>query len=275
MIDLRQGDCLEVMKELPNESIDCIITSPPYDNLRTYNNNDIWDFEKFKLIANELFRVLKKGGVIVWVVGDQTINGSESGTSFKQALYFKEIGFNIHDTMIWNKGGCPFPDKTRYYQSFEYMFIFTKGKIKTFNPIVDRINKWANSKIHGTSRQQDGTLKKPSGMKVGRLVKEKGVRFNLWGISPERNNKTNHPAPFPLQLALDHIISWTNENDVVLDCFMGSGTTGVACIELNRNFIGIELDSGYFEIAKKRIEETQNKPLNLFDILDKEVSNND
>lgn len=269
MLDLRLGDCLEVMNTIPSESIDCILTSPPYDNLRIYNNNDIWNFGKFKLIANELFRVLKKGGVIVWVVGDQTINGSESGTSFKQALYFKEIGLNIHDTMIWNKGSCPFPDKTRYYQSFEYMFIFSKGKVKTFNPLVDRINKWANSKVHGTLRQQDGTLKKPSGMKVDRIVKEKGVRFNLWDIPPERNNQTNHPAPFPLQLAIDHIKSWTDENDVVLDCFMGSGTTGIACLELKRNFIGIEIDEQYFEIAKNRINKKTNKKT-IFDFIESE-----
>ena len=137
MIELNKiynEDCLEGMKRIPDKSVDLKVTSPPYDNLRNYNGFS-WDFEG---VANELYRVTKDGGIVVWIVGDGTINGSESGTSFKQALYFKEIGFNLHDTMIWSKGSLAFPDKTRYYQVFEYMFIFSKGKIKTFNPIDDR-----------------------------------------------------------------------------------------------------------------------------------------
>ena len=260
MVSLIQGDCLEVMKDIPDESIDLIVTSPPYDNLRTYNGYS-FDFEN---IAKELYRIIKKGGVIVWVVGDQTVNGSESGTSFRQALYFKELGFNLHDTMIWYKGSCPFPDKTRYYQSFEYMFVFVKGKIKYFSPIEDRKNKWYGTKVHGTLRQSDGTLKKPTGIKVDRRVKENGVRFNVWEISPERNNKTGHPAVFPEKLVQDHILSWSCENDTVLDPFMGSGTTGKMCKLLNRNFIGIEIDKVYFDIAKERIENVKNN----FDDLD-------
>ena len=143
MIDLRQGDCLEVMKDIPDNSVDLTITSPPYDDLRSYNGALNWNFEIFKKIAEELFRITKDGGIIVWIVGDKTIKGSETGTSFKQALYFKEIGFNLHDTMIWEKQ--TFTDtgslKTRYGNVFEYMFILSKGKPKTFNPIIDRINK--------------------------------------------------------------------------------------------------------------------------------------
>lgn len=243
-------DCLEGLKLIDDESIDLTVTSPPYDDLRTYNGYK-WDFEN---VAKELYRVTKNGGVVVWVVGDATKNGSESGTSFRQALFFKEIGFNLHDTMIWYKGSCPFPDKTRYYQSFEYMFVFTKGKLKTFNPITDRKNKWFGTKVHGTLRQPDGSLKAPSGLKVGREIREYGVRFNVWEQTPERNNKTGHPAPFPEQLANDHIVTWSNEGDVVLDCFMGSGTTAKMAILNNRKYIGFELSQEYCEIAKQRIE---------------------
>lgn len=255
-ITLWQGDCLEMMKDIPDKSIDLTVTSPPYDNLRSYNgNNDLWNQEVWESVIEELYRITKDGGVVVWVVGDATVNRSETGTSFKQALYFKEVGFNIHDTMIWSKGSCPFPDKTRYYQSFEYMFIFSKGRIKAYNPIEDRKNKWGGTNVHGTLRQVDGSLVRPSGMKTKRKVKDIGVRFNVWEQSPERKNETNHPAPFPVRLAQDHIVSWSNEDDVILDPFMGSGTTGVACKNLNRNFIGIELDENYFEIAKNRILE--------------------
>lgn len=236
------------MKDIPDNSIDLTVTSPPYDNLRSYNGNiKQWSFEKFQGIAKELYRVTKQGGAVVWIVGDATIKGSETGTSFRQALYFKECGFNLHDTMIWQKCS-PFQHKNRYIQDFEYMFVFSKGFMKSVNLICDRKNKCAGSIVGGGS-----------GRKIGRKVKEYGARFNIWDITPARNNKTNHPAVFPEQLARDHIISWSNEGDTVLDCFMGSGTTGVACINTNRNFIGIELDDTYFNIAKQRIRESRRK----------------
>ena len=242
------------MKNIENESIDLTVTSPPYDNLRTYNGNiEQWNFDKFKFIAQELYRVTKQSGVVVWIVNDATINGSESGTSFKQALYFMECGFNLHDTMIWQKIS-PFQHKNRYIQSFEYMFVFSKGMKKTANLICDRKNKWAGTQIHGTERQADGRTKSLSNKQKSKTVKEFGARLNIWDINPNKNNKTGHPAVFPLQLAKDHILTWSNENDVVLDPFMGSGTTGAACMETNRNFIGIEIDEKYYEIAKELIE---------------------
>lgn len=263
-IDLIQGDCSEKMKDIPDGSIDLTVTSPPYDNLRTYNgNNDLWNEQVWKDCIQDLFRVTKDGGVVVWVVGDATIKGSETGTSFKQALWAMECGFNLHDTMIYNKGNCPFPEKTRYSNIFEYMFIWCKGK-PTFNPICDKRNKTGGSKVKSTTlRQKDGTLTKTSAEKKGldKKIKEFGARFNIWEISPgwgkSHTDKLGyeHPATFPEQLAHDHIISWSNEGDTVLDPFMGSGTTGKMAKQLNRNFIGIELDEEYFEIAKKRIEE--------------------
>ena len=248
-------DCIEIMDLLIAEGsqVDLTVTSPTYDDLRDYEKSLVWNFDVFKKVAQRLYNITKEGGVVVWVVGDKTIKGSESGTSFKQALYFKEIGFNLHDTMIWYKGSCPFTDKTRYYQSFEYMFILSKGKPKCFNPIQDRKNKWSGTKVHGTLRQSNGTLVKPSGVKKGREVKEYGYRFNVWEVSPERNNTTGHPAVFSEKLAQDHILSWSNEDDTVLDCFMGSNTTGKMALLNNRKFIGIEKVEDYFEISKQRI----------------------
>lgn len=252
MINLFHGDCLELMKTIPDKSIDMVLTSPPYDDLRSYNGANDFNFEKFKLIAKEITRVAKDGTVIVWIVNDSTTRGSESGSSFRQALYFKdELGLNIHDTMIYAKDAISFPDSNRYQNSFEYMFILSKGKPKTFNQIRDRENKSFGRKVTGTERQKNGTTKKASCH--GMEIKKTGSRWNIWNIRTEKGNKLNHPAIFPLSLAIDHIVSWSNENDVVMDPFMGSGTTGVACKNLNRKFIGIEKDDKYFEIARQRI----------------------
>jgi len=255
-------DCLEGMKLLPNECVDLTVTSPPYDNLRTYNGYiEQWSFEKFQAIAKELYRVTKQGGVVVWIVGDATINGSETGTSFKQALYFKEIGFNLHDTMIWNKGGFSAVGalKTRYAPVFEYMFILTKGKIKTFNPIKDKPNKHSGKLIHKTKRLEDGSIKKGTPY----ISSEYGQRYNIWDIFPQRQKGKNcHPAPFPEQLAQDHILSWSNEGDVVLDPFMGSGTTAKMALLNNRHFIGFEISKEYCKIANERISKIQSIPSN-------------
>jgi site-specific DNA-methyltransferase (adenine-specific) len=242
------GNCLDILKNIPSESVDMVMTSPPYDNLREYHGYS-FDFEN---VAKELYRVVKKGGVIVWVVSDAVINGSETGTSFKQALYFKEIGFNIHDTMIWAKDTLTFPDSKRYGQAFEYMFVFSKGIPKTINKICDRKNKWANTAIHGTSRGKDGITFRKSNSKNSN-VKTWGERFNIWQIPGEKNNKSGHPAVYPVRLCKDHIYTWSNEGDLILDPFMGSGTTGIACKELGRDFIGIEISIEYYKIAYNRI----------------------
>lgn len=251
MIKFENRDCIEGMKALDAECIDLTVTSPPYDNIRTYNGY-IFDY---KATLDQIYRVTKRGGVCVWVVSDQTINGSESGTSFKQALYAMGIGFNLHDTMIWEKTTCAFPESTRYSPLFEYMFVFSKGKPKTFNPIIDRKNKWGGALVHGTFRQADGKMRERSAAWKESMVKEYGARFNVWQITEEKNNKTGHPAVFPLQLAQDHIISWSNKGDVVLDPFTGSGTTAIAAYNLGRDFIGYEVNKTYYEKAKERIED--------------------
>jgi DNA modification methylase len=245
MIDLRLGDCLEVMKDISNESIDLVITSPPYDDLRDYNSN--LDFES---IIKELFRIIKDGGIVVWNVNDKINKGSKSLTSFKQAIMFVNNGFNLNDTMIWKKSN-PMPQvkQPRYNQCFEYMFIFSKGKPKTFNPIMVDC-KSADKEYKSTCKKI--TKNKKRIYKEFKINKQK-VEDNIWEFAVSQN-KTKHPAVFPIELPLRHIKSWSNENDTVLDCFMGSGTTGIACKQLNRNFIGIELDETYYNIAKERIE---------------------
>jgi site-specific DNA-methyltransferase (adenine-specific) len=242
-------NCLDTMARMPDEFIDLTVTSPPYDNIRDYKGYS-FDFEP---IAQELFRVTKKGGVVVWVVNDATVKGSETGTSFRQALYFKEIGFNLHDTMIWDKGGFTAVGslRTRYGHVFDYMFILSKGSLKSFNPIKDRKIKKFGEKVTGTIRQKDGSLKKKRGNRI--ITNEYGQRFNIWRISPQSKN-IGHPAVFPEIIANDHIISWSNENDLIYDPFMGSGTTAKMAVLNYRNYIGSEISAEYCEIIKDRIE---------------------
>lgn len=255
-LNLYCGDCAEVLKTISDNSIDMTITSPPYDDLRDYNGYT-FDFES---IAKQLYRVTKDGGVVVWIVNDATVNGSETGTSFRQALYFKDIGFNLHDTMIWEKFSFTATGslQCRYAPVFEYMFVLSKGKPKTFNPIMDKVNTHCGEKFYGTIRNKDGSMRQQPC--AGNEVREFGQRHNVWRIDAEHSNaKRFHPAVFPLQLAIDHIKSWSNEGDMILDPMMGSGTSGIASIQLGRNFTGIEISEEYFNIAKARIEETVDK----------------
>lgn len=259
-------DCAIGLEKLKSESIDLVVTSPPYDGLRTYNGYS-FDFER---IAQELYRVVKVGGIVVWIVSDGVENGSETGTSFKQALYFKQIGFNIHDTMIWEKDTFTFPNASRYYPVFEYMFVFSKGKPKTANLICDRKNLWADYYIHGTDRARDGSLKTTNGLGK-RNVKGYGVRFNVWQIPSEKNNKTGHPAVFPAKLAHDHIVTWSNRGDTVLDPFSGSGTTAIESLNEGREFIGFEISKEYYEKSIERIN-IETAQMNMFEFLEQTES---
>lgn len=246
-------DCLETMSRMPDGVVDLTVTSPPYDNLRAYNGYS-FDFES---VAKELYRVTKKGGVVVWVVGDQTHKGSESGTSFKQALFFKECGFNLHDTMIYEKNSSSFPaarTSKRYTQIFEYMFVFSKGKIKsTLSLIADKENKWAGHTNWGKNTQynKEGVLVQTNNIKP---VPTHSLRNNIWKYTVGFNDKTKHPAVFPEQLANDHIVSWSNEGDLVYDPFMGSGTTAKMAILNNRNWLGSETSKEYCDIIEERVK---------------------
>ena len=243
-----QGDNVEIMRSMDGDSIDLTVTSPPYDNLRTYNG---YSFD-VKSVAQELYRITKPGGVVVWVVADATVGGSETGTSFRQALSFMEVGFLLHDTMIWDKENCRFPSPIRYHNSFEYMFVFSKGAPKTVKLIHDRKNKWAGTKVHGTDRMPDGSTKQKTGHNQ-RVVKEYGARWNVWRMPNVGRKGNKHPASFPEGIARDHILTWSKEGEVVLDPFGGSGTTAKMAIINERNFIHIDVSEEYCEIAKQRI----------------------
>lgn len=245
-------DCLETMRRMPDGFVDLTVTSPPYDSLRTYNGYS-FDFES---IAKELYRVTKDGGVVVWVVGDATVKGSETGTSFRQALYFKEVGFNLHDTMIYiKKGGLNSGSLKAYQQKFEYMFVFSKGAPKSINLIKDRKNKHTDPRTK-MKRQADGSY-----VKQIVTTNEYGTRYNLWEYQTGKYHSTNdevalkHPAIFPEKLASDHIISWSNPSDLVYDPFMGSGTTAKMAQALDRNYIGSELSEEYCHIAEERLKQ--------------------
>jgi site-specific DNA-methyltransferase (adenine-specific) len=247
------GDCLEVMPEIVN--VDMVCTSPPYDNLRDYGD-EFNGVDCFAVIS-DISRILSDGGVCMWNVADATVNGSETGTSFKQALHAMGCGLRLHDTMIYIKDNVNFPESVRYFSGHEYMFIFSKGAPKTFNPIMDRPNKWAGTIMHGTDRQPDGSVKPISGK--GKEIRTTGMRFNWWRLK-NNNNPTSHPAPMPYAMAHDHITSWSNPSEAILDPFMGSGTTGVACVKTGRKFTGIELDEDYFNIACERIQKAYDEP---------------
>ena len=242
------GDNVALCKQLDNNCIDLTVTSPPYDNLRKYNGFT-WDFEG---LAKELYRVTKPGGVVVWVVGDSTVNGSETGTSFRQALYFKEIGFHLHDTMIWVKdGGGAVGSNKCYTQNFEYMFVFSKGVPNTYNLIRDKPNGSFGVDKSGVGRRKVNGEHKIENRKP---AQEFSRRNNWWYIPTERGE---HPAVFPEALANDHIISWSKEGDIVYDPFMGSGTTAKCAKILKRNYIGFEISEEYCKIARERISGLQ------------------
>lgn len=255
---LHQGDSAKILKTIADESIDMVITSPPYDNLRNYDGY----FFDFETIAKELFRVIKNGGVVVWVVNDATIKGSETCTSFKQALFFRECGFNLHDTMIWIKdGGGAIGSNKCYTQNFEYMFVFSKGSPKSINLIYDKPNKTFEKTHKNTEtcrlgrRGKDGKHKQEE-----RTFRKMSKRNNWWYLVPQKQDGSSwHPAVFQKSIVLDHIKSWSNEGDVVLDPFIGSGTVAKCCEELGRKCVGIEISEKYCNkmIEKFRLDKVK------------------
>lgn len=252
------GNSVEILRELDNDSIDGVVTSPPYDKLRTYENEKSeWNFHIFEDIANELYRVLKTGSVMCWVVGDSVVNGSKTLTSFKQALYFQQIGFLMHDVLIYQKTGSGPPHKNRYFNSFEYIFVLSKGKPKNINLLKDKPNKWAGHSTYGevTRREVDGSLTK----KGKKIIGEFGIRTNVWTYKNGRGQSTSdkiayeHPAIFPEKLVEDCLKTWTVEGDLILDPFGGSGTTAKVAKQLKRDFLYIEKEKKYYDIARERL----------------------
>ena len=236
------------MKAFPDDCIDLVVTSPPYDNLRTYGGHS-WDFEG---VAQQLWRIIKPGGVVVWVVNDATVDGSETGTSFRQALRFMDIGFRLHDTMIYRRQGR-YPDEQRYWADFEYMFILSSGKPKSVNLIRDEKSKRPGGGMTYSERTTKGTLKPNYS---GRVCHEWKARSNVWDLGVATNGTyPGHPASFPEALARDHILSWSNEGDIVLDPFSGSGTTAKMAKLMGRRYLGIEINPEYCEIANERLRQ--------------------
>ena len=246
-------DNVQGMKQLDNESVDLVVTSPPYDNLRNYNG---FSFDLDGMIT-ELLRIVKPGGVIVWIVSDATINGSETGTSFRQALKFMEKGFNLHDTMIWCKdGGGAIGSNLCYTQNFEYMFVFSKGKPKSVNLICDKKNLSFGKKDGCLTGRRNANGEHKS--EVRNHNHEYSRRNNWWRLVPQAEEGSSfHPAVFPEALVRDHIKSWSNEGDVVLDPFMGSGTTAKVARALGRKYIGFEISREYVDLANNRLQETK------------------
>jgi DNA modification methylase len=253
---LRTGNNVKLMDLLDDNSIDLTVTSPPYDNLRKYKGYS-FDFEG---ILGKLFLKTKDGGVVVWVVGDSTVNGCESGTSFKQALRFIEVGFNLHDTMIYKKWSGPL-NHNRYEQEFEYMFVFSKGRPKTFNPIMVDC-KWYGKDSDRTGQVyviHDETNRKLRSGKERNNILPQRIDGNIWELknSSQRGERFGHPAPFPEELARRHIISWSNEGELVVDPFSGSGTTCKVALELGRKYVGFDISKEYTKISRKRISEVR------------------
>ena len=249
-----QGDCLDVLADIETDSVDMVLTSPPYDNLRSYRGYHF----PFEAIAAQLWRVIRPGGVVVWVVGDATLNGSETGTSFRQALHFRTLGFNLHDTMIFRKRN-PVPQiyRQRYNNEFEYMFVFSKGRVTTHNPLMmDCLH--GGLVLNGTTYKNYSRHEQKRG-RPAQPVRRQKIRGNVWeyvvGKKKEDQEARGHPAPFPCELAQDHILSWTHAGDVVLDPLCGSGTSCRMAKQLGRHFIGIEISEAYCQIARQRLHQ--------------------
>lgn len=253
------GDSSEEMQKLIDQGVkvDLTVTSPPYDGLRSYEGDVVWNFDKFKDIADKLYEITADGGVVIWVVADQTKNGSESCSSLKQALYFKEIGFRLHDTMIYKKRNYIPLTHNRYEQAWEYMFCFSKGKPKTWHPIMIPCKNAGKIETYGSGRRSEldknQAMRAPEGITYMKTKAEK-IHPNIFEYSLGAT-KSGHPAAFPNGLPHDQIITWTNEGDLVFDPFMGGGTTGVEALKANRNFVGIEIVQDYYNIAVNQINQ--------------------
>lgn len=247
--ELLEGDNVALLNRLPMSTVDLVLTSPPYDDLRAYGGG-AWDFDA---VARELVRVMKSGATLVWIVGDRTKDGNESGSSFRQALAFQALGLRLLDTMIYVKSGSGAAGSNRaYWQLFEYMFVFTKGPGACFNPVCDVPNKFAGEVTKGGRVNRNNELKD----RKSRTIQEYSKRGNVWKYAVGNNNgddNENHPAPFPEHLAFDHIVSWSNPGDLVLDPFSGSGTVAKMAAKLSRRFIGMELEPSYNAIAQRRL----------------------
>jgi len=258
-IEIYNDDCLAYLKTQADNSIKFTLTSPPYDDIRDYKGYSF----PFEEIAQELWRVTKPGGVIVWNVADATVKGSETGTSMRQALYFMSLGFKLHDTMIYAKKN-PMPagvSSKRYHQSWEYIFVLSKDVPETFNPIMVKA-KYGHLEANMKHRGKDGELKYTK-TKRNEFTKVRNIfEYSIGGGHSTKDKVAfGHPALMPEQLAADMISTWTNPGDQVFDPFTGAGTTAKMSLILDRKFHGTELSAEYCDIATQRIDLILNPPV--------------
>ena len=251
---LHNNDCVKVLPYF-KDSVDLIITSPPYDDLREYGGHEF----NFRAVADAIIPALKDGGQMAWIVQDAIRNYQETGNSFRQALYFQEHGLLLHQTIIFQKANESGKSHTRYAEVTEYIFILTKGRPKTFNPIIDKPNAEANTRQSNTNkgRNKAGEL----GSYVGSYTVPKfSKRINVWRyntsrMAPDFKDAHKHPAIYPLALGHDLVTSYSNPGDLVLDPMCGSGTTIRAAVNLDRNAVGIDIEPSYIELAKRRMSQ--------------------
>ena len=249
------GDCVELLPTLPQA--DLILTSPPYGTMRDYGGHEF----DWRVVADAIVPALAPGGVLVWIVKDQTIDGSKSGESFRQALYFLDAGLRLHDVLIYRKAANSNPTPNRVFQDSEFMFVFSNGAPRTANITKDVPSLWAGTTrgINGTGRSSKGNNPTSPGKRLIGPYKNRGTVWEYlvgYGHSaPDFLDAHDHPAIFPLTLAKDHISMWTNPGDLVIDPMCGSGTTLRAAKDLNRRYIGIDIHAPYVALAEQRLSQ--------------------
>lgn len=244
-INLYNGDCLEFMRTLPDNSVDLVVTSPPYFNARDYSHYaDVNAYMSImKDICLELLRVINESRMLVINISPVIVpRESRAKQSYRIPLpyYFvpmlESIGFEFLEDIIWKKPDGAAPNRNGGF--------FRHRKPLAYKPNI--------------VTEYILVFKKPSAKLLDKFIRNDSLvadgyeRTNVWEFNPDTSSK--HPAPYPLDLPMKCIRYYSYENDVVLDPFMGSGTTGVACVNTNRKFIGCELDESYFNIAVNRID---------------------
>lgn len=263
------GHCLEKLKLLPDSSVDLIFTSPPYaDNRRkTYNGTPIKNYvEWFLPISQELFRVLKPHGSFVLNIKERAVNGERQTYVLKLILAMKEQGWLWTEEYIWHKKNS-YPGKwpNRFRDAWERCLHFTKGKKFQMyqEAVMVPMGKWAEKRLSKLSPEDRTRHESKVSSGLGRNVsnwvgREKAYPTNVLYLPTECSNR-NHSAAFPIDLPLWFIRLFTQEGDVVLDPFMGSGTTAIASLQTNRHFIGIELKEEYYRLTCQAIAKHREK----------------
>jgi site-specific DNA-methyltransferase (adenine-specific) len=253
------NDCVSEMATLPDNCIPLTVTSPPYDKLRRYGGQR-WSFETFEKVARQLFRLTMPGGVVLWVVQDGTVDGSLTGTSARQWLYFQQIGFDLNSVLILATRGWR-SQTSRYANQFHFGFVLSKGRPRAFHPIRDRINSTAGQRLRCSRRSASGEA--VTTYNGDRRLGLHGYRANVWfydvggGKSTKDRYASRHEALMPEQMARDLIISWSRPGDLIFDPFCGAATTCKMALLSHRHYLGIEAHALYYRLALRRMRDAQ------------------